>query len=213
MAFGYYMNMEKLSLRIAKKHVLCMTNNNYLDDCFLDDEKLINNRENGFVVITQLSCFFESFLNTIINACMNYTGESLLKCSVDEKIDIIFMHYKKELSSVKGQNPWSIYKSTNKVRNEMIHFKKTFIGYGTGVPNFDLGGQKVAEFFTKDNMEKIYKGYIELAELIADTLGLSIFKCIDIFEADGRDGLVNYVCDEKEIIIDQDRLAEDDVCL
>lgn len=214
MAFGYFMNMEKLSLTIAEKHVLHMTNNNYVDDCFLDTDKFVNNLENGFVVITQLSCFFESFLNTIINACINYEGETLLKCSVDEKIDIIFMHYQKNWNSIKGQNPWKIYKSTNKVRNEMIHFKKTHIGFGSGIPNFNLGGQRVAEFFTKDNMEKVYKGYVELAELIATALGLSIFKQINIFECDGRDGLVNYVCDANEIIdIDQTRFEYGRGCL
>lgn len=205
MAFGYFMNMEKLSLTIAEKHVLHMTNNNYIDDCFLDTDKLVNNLENGFVAITQLSCFFESFLNTIINACMNYDGEALLKCSVDEKIDIIFMHYQKDWNNIKGQNPWQIYKSTNRVRNEMIHFKKNHIGFGSGIPNFNLGGQRVAEFFTKGNMEKVYKGYIQLTELIAMELGLSIFKQINIFEGDGRDGLVNYVYDNEEIDIDQTR--------
>ena len=59
MAFGYFMNMEKLSLTIAEKHISYMTENNYEDDCFLNIEKLINNIESGFVVITQLSCYFE----------------------------------------------------------------------------------------------------------------------------------------------------------
>ena len=68
MSFGYFMNMEKLSLRIVEKHLPYMTDNNYEDDCFLNIEELINNIENGFVIITQLSCYFESFLNTVINA-------------------------------------------------------------------------------------------------------------------------------------------------
>lgn len=61
MAFDFFMNMEKLSLTIAEKHVLYMTNDNYMDSCFLDTEKLVNNLENGFVVITQLSCFLKVF--------------------------------------------------------------------------------------------------------------------------------------------------------
>ena len=205
MSFGYFMNMEKLSLTIAEKHISYMTDDNYEDDVFLDVEKLTNNIENGFVVITQLSCYFESFLNTIINACMNYDGETLLKCSVEEKIDLIFMHYQKDWAVVKGKNPWSIYKKTTRVRNEMIHFKKTYITDGTGLPNFELGKQRVAEFFTKKNMEVVQNGYINLTELIAATLGLKIFKEIDIFECDGRDGLVNYVYDDDNIDIDESR--------
>ena len=61
MAFSFYMNMERLSLEIAESHISNMTNNNYEDDCFLKEQDLINNIKNGFVVITQLSCFFESF--------------------------------------------------------------------------------------------------------------------------------------------------------
>lgn len=203
MAFGYFMNMEKLTLEISEKHISYMTNDNYEDDCFLNMKKLINNIENGFVVITQLSCYFESFLNTIINGCMEYSGETLLKCSVEEKIDLIFMHYQKDWSSVKGQNPWAIYKKTTKLRNEMIHYKKTHIGYGTGIPNFKLGGQWVADFFTKESMETLKEGYVQLTKLIATTLGLSIFEKINIFECDAKDGMVNYVYDSSKLYIDE----------
>lgn len=200
MAFEYFMNMEKLSLTIVNNYLLYMTDNNYEDDVFLKMDELTNNIENGFVIITQLSCFFESFLNTIINACIDYNGELLLKCSVEEKIELIFMHYKKDWAVIKGQNSWSIYKKT-RVRNEMIHFKKTYIGDGSGIPNFKLGGQWVADFFTKKNMTEMSNGYLRLTELIAASLGLFIFKDIDIFE----DGLVNYVYDEKTINIDESR--------
>lgn len=65
MAFGFYLNMEALSLKIARKHIDEMVENfRYMEDCFLDDEKLILNLENGFVALTQLCCFYESFLNT-----------------------------------------------------------------------------------------------------------------------------------------------------
>ena len=74
MAFEYFMNMEKLSLTIVNNYLLYMTDNNYEDDVFLKMDELTNNIENGFVIITQLSCFFESFLNTIINACIDYNA-------------------------------------------------------------------------------------------------------------------------------------------
>ena len=210
MAWGYFMNMEKLSLMIAEKHIENMTDNNYYedDDVFLDPDRLTNNLGNGFVVITQLSCFFESFLNTIINACMNYNGDTLLKCSQEEKIDLIFMHYQKDWAIVKGQNPWAVHQKVTKVRNEMIHYKKTDIGMGSGIPNFQLGKQWVAEFFIKENMEKTKVEYIKLTDLIAETLGLKVFKEIDIFECDGRDGLVNYVYDEEITEIDETRFEE-----
>ena len=193
MAFGNFMNMEKLTLEIIDEHISCMTDENYEFETFLSIDKLANNMKNGFVIITQLSCFIESFLNTIINSCMNYNGDSLLKCNIEEKIDLIFLYYKKEWNRIKGQNPWSVYKRTTKVRNEMIHFKRTYIGDGTGIPDFEIGGQNVSQFFAQANMMLLTEQHIKLAKLIAEELGLSIYEEGNIFECDGRDGLVNYV--------------------
>lgn len=206
MAFGNFMNMEKLSLTIAENHIARMTDGTYdADDCSLDMERLTGNIENGFVAITQLSCYFESFLNTIVSTCMHYDGEALLKCSVEEKLDLIFMHYQRDWKSLKGQAPWEIYRKATRVRNEMIHYKKTYIGEGTGIPDFKLGGQGAAEFFTQKSMKAVYEGHIKLAESIAAMLGLRILAEIGIFACDGRDGLVNYVYDPGETAVDQSR--------
>lgn len=160
MAWGYFMNMEKLSLLIAEKHITLMTEDNYYDSIFLDDKKLLNNIENGFVAITQLNTYFESFLNTIIDYCIGYNGDALLKCSIQEKIDIIFMHYQKDWDSIKSKTEWETHKKVTRVRNDMVHFKKTFIGDSTGTPNFKLGGEDVAKFFTKSNINKMYNKYV-----------------------------------------------------
>lgn len=205
MAFGFFMNMEKLALSISNEHIARMTNDNYWDDVFLDENKLLNNIENGFVIITQLSCYIESFLNTILNSCIGYDGEPLLKCSIEEKIEIIYMHYNKSFSDVKSQNAWNVFKRTTSVRNSMIHFKKTYIGMGSGVPNFKLGKENVAEFFTQENMRSVINEHIKLAHLIADSLGLHICEQIDVFECDGRDGLVNYVYSKETTLIDESR--------
>lgn len=205
MAFGYFMNMEKLTLEIVENHICLMTDDNYEFEPFLDINKLTNNIKNGFVIITQLNCFIESFLNTIISSCMNYNGEVLLKCNIEEKMDLIFMYYKKSWEVIRGQNPWSMYKKMTKVRNEMIHFKKTYIGEGTGIPDFQIGGQYVAKFFTQRNMNLLRDEHIKLAELIAETIGLSTYNEGNIFECDGRDGLVNYVYDKNIINVDGSR--------
>lgn len=205
MAWGFFFNMEKLSLTIAENHITKMTNDNYYDDVFLDSNKLLNNLENGFVSLTQLSCYFESFLNTIINSCMNYKGDILLKCSIEEKIEIIFMHYEKEFSNIRSLHCWELYRTATSVRNEMIHFKKTYIGDGSGIPNFKLGKAYIADYFTQTSINETYNGYISLCQIIAQTLGLKIFDKIDVFECDGRDGLTNYVYDATDIDIDESR--------
>lgn len=210
MAFGFYMNMERLSINIARRHIDLMTNDNIdrENDPFLDENMLLNNMENGFVAITQMSCYIESFLNTIINSCIGYDDEILLKCSIKEKIDIIFLHYGKCFKNIKEQHCWELFNKTTKVRNGMIHFKKTYVGDGTGIPDFQLCGERVAEFFTKENIKVLLEGHIELAKHIAAELSLQIFEKIDVFECDGRDGLVNYVYDETIVYIDESRFQE-----
>ena len=210
MAFGFYMNMERLSINIAHRHVDLMTNDNIdtENDPFLDEKKLLNNIENGFVAITQMSCYIESFLNTIINSCIGYDDEILLKCSIKEKIDIIFLHYGKCFKNIKSQHCWELFNKTTKVRNGMIHFKKTYVGDGSGIPDFQLCGERVAEFFTKENIKILLEGHIELAKSIASELSLQIFEKINVFECDGRDGLVNYVFDETILYIDESRFQE-----
>lgn len=124
MAFGFFMNMERISLDIAKGHINYMTNDNMEDDVFLDQQKLEINIKNGFIIITQLITFLESFLNTILNNCIKYKDKELLKVSIDEK------------------------------------------------------------------------------------LNLNVFHNINIFECDGRDGLVNYVYDKELTMIDESRYEE-----
>lgn len=208
MAFGYYMNMERIALDIAKEHVENMTDDNMEDDVFLDENKLKNNIKNGFIVITQLITFIESYLNTIINTCINYKGKDLLKTSIDEKIEIIFLYYKKDISVIKSLHYWECFRKILKVRNEMIHYKITGIGMGTGIPNFSFASVEIKSFFTKQNMEESINKIIELGDLIANELNLHTFHNINIFECDGRDGLVNYVYDKELIMIDESRYEE-----
>lgn len=208
MAFEYYMNMEKISLDIAKEHIENMTDDNMEDDIFLDEEKLKNNIKNGFVVITQLITFLESFLNTILNTCVEYKGKELLKSSIDEKLEIIFLYYKKDLSIVKSQHYWECFRRILKVRNEMIHYKISSIGMGTGIPDFLFAGIEAKSFFTRQYMQEATDKIIVLGDLIANELNLRIFHDINIFECDGRDGLVNYIYDEEKIMIDETRYEE-----
>ena len=208
MAWGFFMNMERLSLDIAKEHAKNMTNDNMEDDIFLDETKIKNNIKNGFIVITQLNTFIESFLNTILNNCIGYNEKELLKTSVDEKLEIIFLYYKKDLSIVKSQHTWERYKRIIKVRNEMIHFKKTYIGDGSWIPNFSIANIEAKTFFTQSYMEDSISQIILLGDIIAKELNLNTFHNINVFECDGRDGLVNYVYDKYMINIDESRFEK-----
>lgn len=196
MSFGYYMNMEKMTIEIAEKMLADMTNSNYEDDLFLSKDQLINNLECGFVIVTQMVCYLESYLNTILSACIDCEiDEILLKCSIEEKINIIYLCFRKDFSRVKGMSCWNVHKKNNSVRNELMHFKNNSIGMAGGVPNFMLK-QRVGEYFTYDNMRKVINEYNVLTRAIAQDLGLMIYENVDVIECDGCEGPYNYVTDE-----------------
>ena len=213
MAFGFFFNMEKLSLGIAKKYAKKLTNNNYLlelefEPPCIDEDNLLPNMEYGFIVITQLCCFVESFLNTILNACMNYSGDKLLRCSIEEKIDIIFLHYQQDFSEIKGSYEYETFRKVTKIRNEMTHFKKTYVGDGSQTPNFSIKGEKIGDFFTQKSMCEYCDNVEKLCEMIAQKLNLGINNSVDIIECDGRDELVNYIYDPVNTDIDPSRFEE-----
>ena len=81
MSWDNYLNMEVLALSIADEHIQKMTENNKdaKSEEFIDEEMLINNMKNGFVVAVMLSNYIESFLNTILRDCIDYRNERLLK--------------------------------------------------------------------------------------------------------------------------------------
>lgn len=197
MSVGFYMNMEKMSLNIVKEHLQYMTNDNILkgfeDLKYLDQEKLEANIKNGFIIITQLSIFIESFLNTILNNCVKYESENILKSKIEEKLEIIFLYYRKELITVRSNNYWKIFKEMTSVRNEMIHFKGVEIDDGLGLFDFKIKNISVNCYFTKGNMENLIDKIIKLSELIAEQLDLKIFSDINIFQCDAKDGIGYYV--------------------
>ena len=210
MSFGYYMNMERLSLEIAKEHVELMEEN--IQDSqiceFIDTDKMITNIKNGFVVITQLMTFIESFLNTIITTCMIEKNELFLKMSIDEKVEIICLYYRVKSSKIKGFHCWEALKKMTKIRNELIHYKNSFICEGVAISDYSIANESVKKYFSKSNMQKIMEQIVKLASHIAKVLGLRINKNINIIECDARDGLIRYVFDEKIIDIDPDRIID-----
>ena len=58
--------------------------------------------------------------------------------------------------------------------------------------------------YMQDAIDKI----ITLGDLIANELNLQVCHNINVFECNGRDGLVNYVYDDKMIEIDESRFEE-----
>ena len=198
MSCGYYMNMEIIALDIAKEHISKMEDNVFDDECkeFLDLKKLENNIKNGFIAITQFKVFIESLLNTIINlkgdlSCLDIEN-------IFNKMKYVCSIYDKDFSFIEKNKCLKTFKKMNRLRNNMIHYKNSFIYDGTAIYDFEIGKVSVKKYFTKFNFEKLFNQVIELGDLIAKTLGLIVRNDISIFECDGKDGITGYisVCSE-----------------
>lgn len=195
MAFSYYMNMEVMSLENATEHVEKMTNSNTVDydEYICDDEKLLNNLKNGWIVAISMCNYFESFLNTILRDCIHYDKENLMKASIDDKIEIIYLYYKKDFSNTKSKDGWAKFKELNKLRNNLIHYKINFLGYGTDVPPKWENKLNGFDLFTKNKMLDFINKICELAKDIAQDLHLIINDKVSTIICDGKDMNVSYV--------------------
>ena len=175
-----------------------MEDNVFDDECkeFLDLKKLENNIKNGFIAITQFKVFIESLLNTIINlkgdlSCLDIEN-------IFNKMKYVCSIYDKDFSFIEKNKCLKTFKKMNRLRNNMIHYKNSFIYDGTAIYDFEIGKVSVKKYFTKFNFEKLFNQVIELGDLIAKTLGLIVRNDISIFECDGKDGITGYisVCSE-----------------
>ena len=155
MARCFYLNMEQLSIQVAREQAALMTDSNRFDDerlyIFIDETKFIPNIKRGMIVITMLTCYIESFLNSIISSCLNYEGDTLLKLSMEEKMDVIFLSDPELLKSIKSRNEYRVYKKTNQIRNELIHFKKSWISDGSGLMSVTIKKHNLESYFKNTN--------------------------------------------------------------
>lgn len=207
MSIPLYLSMEKSSLESAQEHIIKMSNDNF--DYYEGDlktiniEKFSNNIKNGYIVLTMLISFLESLLNSILIYCLQEYDESNLKKSIKDKIDYIAEKYEKDKTQITGGSLWEKHNTAVKIRNELIHYKQGRVGEGVFIPDLQIAGQYIGEFFTNNNMSNLYDNYQSLVQLIADTFGLKINPDIHIIVSRGRDSLNSYIYDASLTGIDE----------
>lgn len=201
MSSDHYFNLDQLSIEVSIEHINNMTDDNYYgqNHVFIDEKTLENNIKQGFVALTMFSAYVESYINMLIRTCWNYHGDRIIKSSIDEKLEILFMHYTnglKELETFKTSKEYQAYHENNRVRNELIHYKNPHIGGGTGTPNFKIAKMEVASFFTKSKFRHSYSMLLGFRKKLAESLGLDTYENISIFECDAKDDPVHYAFDK-----------------
>ena len=199
MTYGNYMNMEKLSLEIAEENINKMSESNYQAELpeFVDADEFTKNLKYGYIVVTMLSSYIESSINTILRESINYSDENLLKNNINDKFDIIFLCNGKSFSNVKSNNLYGEFKKMTSIRNDMIHYKYNYIGDGNSIPTSGnsknpISKRNLQEYFTKSNMMKVKKNTIDFLQLICTELNIQINN-VKILEGDAKGTPYNYL--------------------
>lgn len=202
MSHGIHMNMEVLALKIIDHHLKKMTNTNIKkDSCnveYYDEELFANNFEHGWIVVVMLNIFIESMINTIIRDCIQYEGEKLLQANLEEKIEVVYLFYKADLSKIKGIDLWESFKTVTRIRNELVHYKNNRIGYigasDMGLPGVKFGKNNISILFTRENMTETKNKFVRFCELIVENCGLNINKEASLFDCeDIGNGLASFI--------------------
>jgi len=202
-SFSYFINLEVLALVIIDEHIDNMTNSNICYDTYAEldicDEAVFhNNLKNGWVVVSMLSNYVESAINTILRDCILYDGERLLKSNVEDKLEIIYPHYKADTFKIKEKHYWGVFRKLSRIRNELTHFKKNYIGTSGFLPTEWIKPfGNVGEYFTKDEMIRTKDDIIKLCNEIASDCKLEVNRAAKLFNCyDACD--FPYIYDPKE---------------
>lgn len=197
MAFSYHFNIEPLALKIAKEHVHSMFDliEDEEDAPFLDLDSSINNMEHGFLAVTMLCCYVEGTINSILCNALNYENRQDFISKVEDKIDTIAKHFNQptllnDLKKTRGYNSFVIIRN---IRDELIHYKKSFVGYSGGVPDIMIGKHKLSDELVRSQMIKHMKRLQEMCGWLAEKCNLTLNEDVQIITFDGMDGAVTYI--------------------
>lgn len=213
MAFGIFLNFEKLSLQIIENEIAQMTDDNVLvyEDAIgeVDEEKLIHNLYHGCIAATFIVNLYETTLNTIIGRRLGCEESEIFKTSHDVKLQLICTMFHVDLSEIKSDNSYSLLRAVVRLRNDITHFKSSLIAEGhyiTSESKIPMGTSKdtLASQFSKDYMKKHYKGVVGLLELICQKCGLVLYKDCLVVDCDGRDSACEFVLTQ-EVYDERDR--------
>ena len=134
MAFGYYLNFEKLDQKIIQEAIENLSESVTFE---VDYEKLneafVNNLHYGSIAIIFIVNLYETALNTIISKRLNWMEEEILKLSHSIKLKIICYRYNVDYLQIKSDHRYGILREIIKLRNDITHYKTNEICEGSYV--------------------------------------------------------------------------------
>lgn len=186
--YDYYLNMEIAALEIVQEQINTLTDSNVssIDDIYIDYKIFEDSLKKGFIIVTMLVAFVESSVNTILRDCIGNKNEKLLRCSTDEKLEIIYLFYKKDISQLKSSHLWGKYAEINLIRNELVHYKYNNKLIYRGADQYKIKNMYLSDIFTKGVLTDYSNQIKDFISKISIDLGLYLnFDC-QIVDNNGR---------------------------
>lgn len=178
MSHGTYVNLELITMEIIEEQIKLMNARNYKElyegEPDYDLEILLNNYKRGYIVVTMLISLIESFLNDILSQYIRYSSDRLLRCSIEEKIDILYTIRSKDPNNLRSSHLYGIFKEVNKIRNELIHYKGNHIGDSFKILSIRIGNLDLGEILIKSKMQYYLDNIKELINVFGEDLNLTI---------------------------------------
>ena len=141
--------------------------------------------------------FIESYINDILNNCIEEKTDGFLKCNLTEKLELIYLYYRKDISELRKTYGWQVFKESQKIRNGIVHFKKSEMGYSGYTPDLFIEKSSLNELFLKEPMKKYMDEIIGFAKRIAEDLGLTLYLNCDVIGCpDNADSNYLFVSDK-----------------
>lgn len=202
MAFGIFLNFEKISLEIVENEIALMTDNNQTEEDLemgiVDEASFINNLYHGSIAIMFIVNLYETTLNTILRRRLNCSEMDIFKTSHGVKLQLICAMFGIDIETIKSNDAYNKVSSAIKLRNDITHYKSNevasghFIGMGTKIP---MGASKKAlsKMFTRTYMKEHYESALNLLELLCKKCGLILYRDCGVIDCDGRDAACEFV--------------------
>ncbi len=215
MAFGFFLNFEKLSQKVIEEELQKMTNSNTRlvfeseNLTELDDPVFIENLHHGAIAVTFIVNLYETALNTIISKRLNWMSNEILRASHSLKLQIICYEYDIDYNELKCDNRFSIMSEVIKVRNDITHFKTNEISTGSWVDSgvtIPMGTSKkpLSEIFTQANIQRYYSGILSFLRLLCSKCDMEVNEDCEIIDCDGRDDRFEFIVDLRNIFDEED---------
>jgi hypothetical protein len=194
MAFACHFNLEILAMEIADEHIDKMTTSNHFTDeygetnCAEDDFKV--NIKNGWIAVSALNNYVETIVNIILRDCVEYSGERLLYCNIEDKIEFLYCYYKADFFTMKETHYWQSFMKLKKMRNELTHYKNSLVGYsGSSFPtNWGKPFGDIGDYFVLSKMQKTKEHIKCLIRRFATDFCLTVNEEAALFGGSEEDG-------------------------